>query len=286
MTVNAPARIFRDESLEQTFLTQGFVVVPFLDAPTLARLREIYEAVDPCLDEPFYTSMWSDSEAYRGRVNREVEAVLAPPFRRWVKDFEPFASGFLVKHPRAGSSVPLHQDWSYTDEDHDPVVIAWCPLRDVDHDDGCLAVVPGSHALWTHARPNGQDEPWMPYTGHEDSLASRYAVELPMRAGDAVLYDPRLLHASRDNTSGRLRVAAGVATAPRGAQLMHYFIAGGDVLERYAVPWDFYWRLVRPGERPTHPDVRRLDDVRVERPSRDPAALREVCERSLRPVHP
>lgn len=275
------SQTFLDPDLETRFNRDGYVVVPLLDADALRAVEGVYRDADPKLAEPFYTSMWSDDVAYRGRVNAAVKGALAGPVARFLDGFEAFVAGFFVKHadPREGAVV-LHQDWSYGEESVSPTVVVWCPLRDVGPEDGCLGVIPGSHRIWDIIRPNGRDEATLPYVGHEDFLFDRCGVELPLRAGEAVLYDARLLHASRVNRSGRVRVAAGSASLRRGAQLKHYFTADPERMEHYDVPWDFYWRDVRPGERPTHPEARRHEDVPYQHPRHSREQLLALCERA------
>jgi hypothetical protein len=257
---------------------QGFVLLDFLAPTELEALLDAYKRFDAGLDVPFYTSMWSSQETYRQAVHESVCQLLSGPMARVVTGFAPFAGGFLVKQPaKEGGEVVLHQDWSYVDERRDRTLIVWCPLRDVDLEDGCLGLIPGTHKMLDCVRTNGDARVVSPYTGLEQELYQAYGVELPMRAGQAVLYDARLLHASRPNRSHRVRVAAGMATAPAPLRLHHYFSESADRIEEYEVPDNFYWKLVRPGERPAGPGIERTNRTLGANPKPTRDELHALC---------
>jgi hypothetical protein len=67
------------------------------------------------------------------------------------------------------------------------------PLLDCGPEDGCFAVIPGSHKS-NFPRP---------YGSHPDEISCKVAV--PARAGDAILFTEGLCHGSMVNTSGRPR---------------------------------------------------------------------------------
>jgi ectoine hydroxylase-related dioxygenase (phytanoyl-CoA dioxygenase family) len=67
------------------------------------------------------------------------------------------------------------------------------PLLDCGPEDGCFAVIPGSH----------KSNVPKPYGGHPDEIPCKVAV--PARAGDAIIFTEALTHGSMVNTSGRPR---------------------------------------------------------------------------------
>jgi hypothetical protein len=103
--------------------------------------------------------------------------------------------------------VPWHQDWSYwsrtTPQRHITVYIA---LDDMDEENGCLQVVPGSH-LWGEL-------PAVEFGGAMEQLhahlseAQREAfapVTVPLRAGQASVHHSGMIHGSLANRSARPR---------------------------------------------------------------------------------
>jgi ectoine hydroxylase-related dioxygenase (phytanoyl-CoA dioxygenase family) len=78
--------------------------------------------------------------------------------------------------------------------------------------------VPGSHR-WTDG-PRASGCTPLPTEAFQADFAPR-AVTVPLAAGEALVYDPGLVHGSPPNPTGAARVAVGVALAPEGAPLVH-----------------------------------------------------------------
>jgi hypothetical protein len=109
-----------------------------------------------------------------------------------------------AEHPGV---VPWHQDWSYwtrtTPQRHISVYIA---LDDMDEENGCLQVVPGSHR-WGKL-------PGVEFGGAMDQLHTHLSEEqreefapvaVPLRAGQASIHHSGLVHGSLANRSDRPR---------------------------------------------------------------------------------
>ena len=118
-----------------------------------------------------------------------------------------------VKLPEdARSSIPWHQDSHYYNErhrgrfeantEHMRVVTTWVPLVDAGLDNGCLWVIPGSHRWGFLAGARAE-------TGHvlipEDVERRGTPTPLPMKVGDIVFLTNLTLHASKVNSTDRVR---------------------------------------------------------------------------------
>ncbi|OWY61257.1 hypothetical protein B7486_64755, partial [cyanobacterium TDX16] len=127
----------------------------------------------------------------------------------------------------------LHQDWSFVDEQTGWSGLLWIPLVDVGPENGGLVLVPGSHRLGVARRGS---HPW-PDTlaGVRDDLQPR-AIAVEAAAGDAVVYDNRVVHGSTSNRSHDDRPVLAVAIAPRDAALHHHTVdpAGRTVVAEVA----------------------------------------------------
>lgn len=98
--------------------------------------------------------------------------------------------------PPGGSAYPWHQDWSCCWRAHtDRLVTCFLYLDDADAGNGCLEVVPGSHA----------GKPILPFregSGFEvdpQHIDPAAIVPVPLAAGDMIAFDPYLLHYSDRN---------------------------------------------------------------------------------------
>lgn len=108
-------------------------------------------------------------------------------------------------------------------------VTAWVALDDVDEDNGCMSMVPGSH-LWgnnidfLHTFQSYEDMP-SEFNGHAINV-----IRCPVQKGEVHFHHALTWHGSHANTSGR----------PRRAIALHYmtgdthYVASGDhVMKRF-----------------------------------------------------
>jgi hypothetical protein len=239
--------------IEQFKLEQaGYVVIDWLDDTEVQHLLKIYHSVSHIFaGSGFAVSLMSADMDYRQRLSQHVQSIFQPKLKTIFPDYRLCFGSLIVKHPNLPTSaVQMHQDWSFVDETQFASYGIWCPLVDVDQHNGCLSVVPGSHRL--NSKPRGLLNDF-PYTQLLPTLEQEYLVSLPMRAGQAIVYDSRLFHCSPINQSQRDRAVAAGLLVPQPARLRYYhrdFEVLPPQLAVYEVEDDFYTRLIL-GKRPT-----------------------------------
>ena len=123
-------------------------------------------------------------------------------------------SGFVISKPPHAPPLFWHQDgvlWdhpiSYTDQPQQYFLMYY--LVDTNRGNGCLRVIPGSH-LKRHplhdVRPSGDDG--VARASNLDHAAFQHAegeVDVPVKAGDVVIGDSRLIHSAHANRSDQRR---------------------------------------------------------------------------------
>jgi ectoine hydroxylase-related dioxygenase (phytanoyl-CoA dioxygenase family) len=61
-------------------------------------------------------------------------------------DAQVFTASYVVKEPNPLSVVPVHQDWSFVDDEGEYCsTTCWIPLMDVNEENGALGIVTGSN---------------------------------------------------------------------------------------------------------------------------------------------
>ncbi len=214
-----PRNLFRDSALEARFVRDGYVVCELLGDGALARLRAAHRPPADIAELPFYSSAMSADFDYRRRASAAIKAAVRPRLEELLIGVEPIYGQFFDKRPDdKESEVHIHQDWSFVDESRHRSVTVWCPLVDTDETSGCLAVVPGSQML--NPRPRGYVDRF-PYPDLAPLLIKEYSVHLPVRAGEAVLFDQRLFHWSRPNLGPGRRPAVQCLCASTGCPLLY-----------------------------------------------------------------
>ena len=134
-------------------------------------------------------------------------------------------SGFVIAKEPHSEPLYWHQDWPFWDDpaSAEPlphqVFLMWY-LVDTRPENGCLRVLPRSHRLRCHVHDTigtGHDDT----VRHEDPATSpayrRHPdqVDVPVRAGDLVIGDARLLHAAHGNATARRRTVITMWYLPR-----------------------------------------------------------------------
>ena len=107
-----------------------------------------------------------------------------------------------MKSAGTGSPVEWHQDWAFYPHTNDDILAVGVVIDDMNLDNGCLMVVPGSHCgpvLDHHA--SGR------FVGSVDPsfIDPARCTALEARAGAVTIHHVRLLHGSAPNRSGKPR---------------------------------------------------------------------------------
>lgn len=230
----------------------GFTVVDLLDAEDVRSLREGYKALPPGAGTGFDSTILSPDPHYRRSVDDAIRACVTPRLRSLLEGHRVAFCTFAVKSASgADSEVPMHQDWSFVDERRFIALGLWCPLVDVYLENGCMQVVKGSHA--SPHPPRAACTPFA-YPEMVNNLRANYLTPVPMKAGQALLFDNRLFHCSPANQSGAERVAATAVIVPEECKLRYYHQLNREQsgqIEVFEVEDSFYLTHTAPN-RPEH----------------------------------
>jgi hypothetical protein len=259
---------FRDPELQAHYERDGFVVVDLLTDDEVAAMNAAYGALDHRVPEAapfaegFHTSLYDPRVEYRRSVLDAFEEHVGPGLRRVLDDHRIFFANYTVKMP-GGGPVPLHSDWTFLDEDRFSSATVWCPLVDTTERNGALGVVVGSHRRIDFLRivnVGSFDRSQAAVADIEDRRV------VPMRAGQAIVMDNRVVHFSPPNDSEGVRVAAACVVGPAEADLHHYWVDPEQNLVRFTLHPEFFLSYVI-GQPPTDADGVIDMDVLVPRES-------------------
>lgn len=235
-------KAFRDPGHERAIRENGFLVLDLFDQDDVAHLTDCFAAVDADHTGDFSATALLDNVDCRRRVFTDVGAVLRRRILPLLDDYRIAIANFVAKRPQTEmSTVAVHQDFTFIEDDEQPALTIWSPLVPTDAENGWLGVLPGSHRF----NPNYRAPGGLPYHDLSDLIEQRYLKFLPMRAGEVLLMDTRTFHGSPPNRSTRLRPVAGGVAIPREAQLLYCHrdqIGDERIVEIYAVSEDFYLR--------------------------------------------
>ena len=222
--------------VQRSLRQRGFAVVDLLDDTQVAACRAEVDALELAPDHGFFVTIY-DTWGDRAReFDQRLRGVVAPAVARVLHGFQPFLVAATTKGGGSTQPVKYHQDWTYTDERTTPTVFAWCPLVDVDEHSGCLRVVPGSHRWAEGLRASRTLEA----TEHLPAEFAARSLAVPLRAGQAVLFHPSTVHGSGPNLMDQARPAVTIASAPAGAEFVHFHLADDGTVTGYRVDDEFF----------------------------------------------
>ena len=160
---------------------------------------------------------FSCDEEYRKRVALAIQKCYEKKISNFLKDYKVVHGLFIGKQPDAGGgALGIHQDYPLVDERYFSAFNVWCPLVDVNEENGCLRVVPGSHTLNSKMRID-----IFPYEKYLP-IIEQYLVSIPMKLGQAVVFDMRIFHCSGANQTQEERVASNGLIIPDSSEMYYY----------------------------------------------------------------
>lgn len=237
--MTAPRPIFADPGVDAAFRRDGVAVVTPAQRIVEAGTELVERLARPGHEGLHITTVDPDL-GYRREVSEAVMALAGPLITSLLVDHEAFHGNFIILHPGAAGLATPHQDWTFVDERHHRSLLAWIPLVDVDEGSGALRVARGTQHLPLNVRPSP-----IPHPGYGDAGRGYQTSQMELvaaRAGDIVVIDHAVLHASTPNGTDRLRPVLGVFVKPVEANLVHYHLVDDGSMDVYQPP-DGDWLL-------------------------------------------
>lgn len=240
--------IFLNPDLQQRFELDGYVTIPILSEEEAAQLKGKYEETVESVPDGFYSTSFYKDEALKDSLDFAVQDVLEGKLDKIFKAHQNLGTCYLSKAPGQAGEMPCHQDWTVVDESTYDSMTIWIPLQDVDSHNGALQVIPGSHRFSDIIR-----SPFFPSPLSEiDTELRKDLVDVPLKAGEAIIFSQALIHASPPNTSDEPRLAVTYGLIHEDAQLMFYAKNNEGLAEQYEVPVEFFKKYnTGIGEKPT-----------------------------------
>ncbi len=210
------------KDLEQKLEIDGYAIIDdFLTQQQIEKLTEVYYSGIPkdLSNKPFMYTTASSNLAYKKKVALAIRDNCRNQINSLFPEYRLAYALFVNKKPqRKDSELKVHQDWSIVDESLFKAYYVWCPLTDVDENNGCLQVIKGSHRLRRFVEGGSTD-----IDSHYIRIMKNYLISLPMKAGQALIFNQRLLHGSFPNMSEKERIATNLAIISPNSTLIYLY---------------------------------------------------------------
>ncbi|MDY6782551.1 MAG: tetratricopeptide repeat protein [Cyanobacteriota bacterium] len=274
--------------MQRQLETEGYVVLEnFLTPDELEDLRELVSTA-PLPENANalsnYTIFDQTDATFRQHHSDYLKAIVNPKLTTLLPNHRAAICTWYRKSPNSSTNrTLLHQDASATTEPETLAYGIWSPLMDVDPGNSCLHIIKGSHHL--NLKPRSFS-PFSPFPYSDDIatlLTEQYLTPIPLKAGQAILYDKRLFHSATANPTDTERVAFTSLICPsdKPTQFVYRPTSNAEAVEIYEVPDDFYNRYIL-GDKPSGEGV---NLIKTEPYTYDPLTPELIAEK-LDPLHP
>lgn len=213
----------------------GYISFNLLAAEHLRQLTNYYSELINEDPQHFYSSSHSSNFELRNKTSHYIREIIEPHISKHLTNYKLLGGAFVVKPAHGKGILQAHQDWNLVDEGKYRSYNLWIPLIDVNESNGAMHVLPKSHKkVQTYRGPNIPS----PFKNIEQQLWP-YLTILPMKAGEALLYDHALLHGSPPNNTDTVRLGIVIGVTDAGCNLQLYGSDNGTI-NRYECDVDFF----------------------------------------------
>ena len=238
--------VFKNPDHQQFFEKNGYLLLPALQNEDVLALKNLYHSLG-IKDEKgygFHVGMDHKDKDIVAEMSEVIAKIALPRIEQELEDVQLFTSSFVVKEPHPQGVVPPHQDWSFVENEEDYCsVTCWIPLQDVNMDNGCMGLLKGSNHFFNNHRPSPSPQVGTPLKKHMFTIFP-FLELLEMKAGDALFFNNKTIHASPPNITEETRLAIGLGFTQKEAPLRHYYLKPGttDTLLKYTITPDFFMK--------------------------------------------
>jgi ectoine hydroxylase-related dioxygenase (phytanoyl-CoA dioxygenase family) len=224
------------ESLVTSWLKEGKLSSTYADLPFAERLARVLNEVGPAGYQPFDISLpfAGVTEETPIHLGPAIFALLTCP--RLIDVIERFVGPEILSNPiqhvrikpperlltpAFRTSLVGRADWhqdqgvALPEIDDTQMLTVWIPITDATVENGCLAVVPGSHkhGLVTHCPGKTEDRPGLHVP---DEIRGANLVPVPIKPGGVLLLHRQTIHGSLGNNSNEVRWSFDLRYQPIG----------------------------------------------------------------------
>lgn len=204
----------KDNSLEEIIFEDGYAIVnDFISEQKLDRIRGLYKTLHK--EKPSnktYWSLFSDDLIYRQNVQNGLYEIVRDEVGSFFINYKISSCNFVIKSSGA-EALAIHQDLTCLNELEYSNLSVWFALDDVTENNGALCLIPKTHKLFSPYRAANMDAPF------REAIPSLipYFKRICLKRGQALIFDPRVLHCSEINITSKDRIAVVCGIFPEKA---------------------------------------------------------------------
>lgn len=238
-------RIFLNNELQKEFDKSGCVILTLFSKEQATELLNLYDSLEGAkgtanTNKNSYELSFFDKDvdAKKNKFNK-VYFFMKPYIDKILDDYSPIMVNLFNKVYGTGE-VPIHQNWTFVDENEFTSVSVWCPLQNVNRENGTLEFVPGTHKVISNFR--GPSIPWV-FDNLNDILKVKYMKPLELEFGQVAILDDSVIHYSGINNTYDSRKAVQFIMKPKEVSTIHCYRESpeSDIVNIIEVDDDYFF---------------------------------------------
>lgn len=206
-------------------VNEGYTIFPCLEDKDIKALHDYYTQFQKSQPNHFYATAHSPDFDFRKQTSDFIKNIVEPHVKNILCDYKLLGGSYVVKPGNGKGILQAHQDWNLVDEEKARSYNLWIPLIDVNEENGAVFVLPQSH---TKLKTIRGPQILSVFKNIEQKLWN-YLIPLPMKAGDALLYDHALIHGSPPNKTEKDRLGIVIGIVKKDVSLQIFGNENGNI---------------------------------------------------------
>ena len=220
--------ILRNAELNRRLFDDGFVTMPFLTGDEIDALTKLFYQfhTDEEVEGLYVSAVKKDAKSVQA-ISDSIRDLFRRAITEHIENGVTLGGTFITKPAHQTEALEPHQDWSIVDESRFRSFTIWVPLVDVNDDNGAMYVLPGSHDSM-----RGYRHLTIPSIfGQIYEHVWPQMKPIHLKAGEAIIFDHALGHASKPNRTNQIRIAATHSLISPNFEMRFYWNNNGTVEE-------------------------------------------------------
>lgn len=245
---NFNPKLFSDSDIHRSFEKNGYVHLK--NAISLSQINELLQLYAEIKMQPSFevTDYYINSISFKDTALRKyiidntfrIIHPALPKFMDTEKASFPFGGSFCINPPNSIVGCRPHQDPTTVDELETYAMTIWISMNDMNAENGCMHVIPGSH-LWGNTHRSVSIK-WA-FNEFINTL-HEFSIPVETNVGDIICFDASTIHHSTMNQTNEVRLAVNIPVLPKAYPIRNYYPEKESFLSKkvgiYAIDEDYF----------------------------------------------
>lgn len=203
---------------------KGYTILDLLSNEEIDLFLNHWYKIEPKIEYSDYCSIRGDDLEFNNQVNELIKQTINKKLDHYFVSYHPIEKGsVLIKGKNKHESfIDPHMDPTIVDEVNFCSYNVWIPLVDVNERNGCLHLYNNYAKVQNRIIKRPINQNYKNIIKYLDLNFWQNSKPIILKAGQALIFDHRLPHASKGNSTSIDRIAISTGLIPKNAQIVIY----------------------------------------------------------------